>query len=294
MIRLHSTRNVFALPFSAILDSASFHPHPHHNSRFTMPPRDYPNHFNDPRRSLPTPCTIQQLAPTYRSPFLAAHDDLAPPSQQRFTLPFAHTAAQYQATKPFIAAYPLRSSFSRPAEPRPADSHFDPRHSYRIGCRIPSSLSHECQLDAQDDTDGSSDQDESQQGISDQTHSPTAHSPDSTRVSLARTASFPSIAATMAAAGAIDMLPRMGNGNGMHSPFSIGHPLFSNDAGLPPPAPSPDPHSLPSRGHCHLQSTLQMPARTPLFSMHCPAHPVVCSLPPPRDRLQEPIRPAWI
>ncbi|KAJ1045073.1 hypothetical protein NDA14_007927 [Ustilago hordei] len=202
-----------------------------------MPPRDYPDRFIHPRHSLPTPCIPprqrQQPSQAARPASLAATatvtaataaaaelDHLQPPSQQRFTLPFARPAAlEYRSSSPVRNwAYPTRSAPFATSEPSP---------SYTVACRIPSSLSQQYQLPAQDqdDDDNSSDCESDCIDQIDQASEPKDCS------SLTRTPSFPSIAATMSAAAPIDLLPRMGPGSGMHSPFSIPHSLFNHDTG---------------------------------------------------------------
>ncbi|CDW97952.1 hypothetical protein [Sporisorium scitamineum] len=184
-----------------------------------MPPRNSPDHFYDPsRRSLPTPWTTQQPSHASRPSSLAALHGPRHPSSQRFTLPLAQTSVHSQGSTAVVhGAYPPRSSFSRPTALVAADARFQHRSSYQVGCRIPSSLSHECQLDDPDcaDAQSSSSDDEDEQADSDPF-------------------------ATMSTASPIDLLARMGPSNGMHSPFSIPHPLFGHDA-----APSSSNSSTP-------------------------------------------------
>ena len=191
---------------------------------FTMPPRDYPHHFHDhSRRSLPSPWSTQQSHYASQPNSSESHHQPQYPSSQRFTLPFAQPLAQHQAKSAvYPVAYPPTSSFSRPTSALASDARFRHRSNYSVGCRIPSSLSQECQLDVVDGIDS--------HGDSSDTSHVSALATEPVSASASRCNSYYSIAATMTAAASIDLLPRMGPSSGMHSPFSIPHPLFGHDA----------------------------------------------------------------
>ncbi|KAJ9475115.1 DH domain-containing protein [Pseudozyma hubeiensis] len=137
----------------------------------------------------------------------------APP--QRFTLPLAPTSHQFRASSILQGAYPPRNSFSRPLSPLPAASgHQFPQHydkTHRESDSSISSGSSTCQSSFHP--------------------APATVAPfHRTLAHSTRSPSFASISQIMMAAPPIDRLPPLGAAGGMHSPFSIPHTLFGNDA----------------------------------------------------------------
>ncbi|SNX84695.1 related to GEF1 protein [Melanopsichium pennsylvanicum] len=193
-----------------------------------MPPRDCHDPSIHPRRSLPTPWTTRQ--PSYVSPTYPAATGYEHHSQQRFTLPLVPAAAQGRSSTFHHPAYSSSNSLTRPATAFPAGVRLDSKHSYRVGCRVPSSLSQECHLDLRYDKDSNS-SDTSEKPTS--SHSSYSRPIPPYRYTCARLATTPEVSsgfASMSATASIDLLPPMGSANGMHSPFSIPHPLFDHGA----------------------------------------------------------------
>ncbi|GAC71332.1 hypothetical protein PANT_2d00059 [Moesziomyces antarcticus T-34] len=158
-----------------------------------------------------------------------------------------HPDASARHSQPTPSPIPQYQPQSRPATfhsvRAPLPLHLHPNHSswapsthpfqsrpppatrIRVGCLVPSSLSNQCIFTPPQSQDE-------------------LHRTDD--IYLPRPISAHSRQSTMSAATAstVDLLPRMGQSSGMHSPFSIPHSLFNSDAGpssFPssrPPAPS--------------------------------------------------------
>ena len=187
-----------------------------------MPPRDFPDHLDDLRHSLPTKCFNSQLWPTVS--IAAAPEQAQPPLQYRFTLPSSQTAADLSVNRSFCIAHPPHISLSdRSTRPHTTNAQSEHRYNFHSACRVPSGPLRERQLTFLG-------QDNAGRDNSNCFHQKDRESPNSID-STGSTPACPSLPAIMSVAGSFDLLPRMGSGNGMHSPFSIPHPLFNHVAG---------------------------------------------------------------